>query len=89
MINYSQSIHLDEKRENAHNGKSNKSQKSSSPHNWLFNCYNKNGILWEFYNVVLSRWKSSYSYHKNPNETTEWEDILAERGIVPRKQVII
>ena len=26
-------------------------------------------------------------YHKDPNETTEWEDILAERGIVPRKKV--
>jgi len=28
-------------------------------------------------------------YHKDPNETTEWEDILAERGIVPRKKVRI
>ena len=26
-------------------------------------------------------------YHKDANETTEWEDILAERGIVPRKKV--
>ena len=41
---------------------------------------------------VLPRLKSICSsftsYHKDPNETTEWEDILAERGIAPRKKDI-
>ncbi|KAK8831095.1 phosducin-like protein 3 [Blastocystis sp. ATCC 50177/Nand II] len=34
----------------------------------------------------MSFFGGSTTYHKDPNETTEWEDILAERGIVPRKK---
>ncbi|KAK8823070.1 hypothetical protein WA538_002221 [Blastocystis sp. DL] len=34
----------------------------------------------------MSFFGSSTTYHKDPNDTTEWEDILAERGIIPRKK---
>lgn len=47
-------------------------------------------IKWLF-TEVPQRWLcwilSYFSYHKDPRETTEWEDILAEKGIVPRKKV--
>lgn len=37
--------------------------------------------------IIYEKSKIMCRYHKDPNETTEWEDILAERGIVPRKKV--
>ena len=51
------------------------------------NIQTENGFLRKLLHVRFAAFLIFCRYHKDANETTEWEDILAERGIVPRKKV--
>lgn len=54
--------------------------------------FSQDGILWQLYDVFYHYFTLfpliNTRYHKPEGETTQWEDILAEKHIIPRRQVL-